>query len=181
MVVLTTSMSDSSSIVPWVTALLGCAVSYGVARITPRAFSFFAVLMAGAKAFALSIASFFVGSLLHGVCIDMLHRCASHGDENIRYAMGGILAFPAFWLIILLVGKVSEVEPAQSLHDQFESASAAAIMQQLAGQAASTLCPACMQIVAAKTHKSEDKLAYVVTSCKCGKCDRKVRLRPSEA
>jgi hypothetical protein len=101
-------MTDSSPLVPWITAALGCAVSYAVARLTPRTMSFFTVLLAGAKAFGLSIASFFVGSLLHGLCTDTLHWCSTHGEGNIRYAMGGVLAFPLFWLIIVGFGRVPE-------------------------------------------------------------------------
>ena len=103
-------MTDSSSLVPWVTALLSCVASYVVARLTPRPLSLGMVLLSGAKCVALSIASFFLGSVLHGICIDTLHRCVTHGDINIQYAMGGVLAFPILWLIVLVFGRRSDDE-----------------------------------------------------------------------
>jgi hypothetical protein len=174
-------MSDSSSLVPWVTVLLGCTVSYVVARLTPRELSFFTVLLAGAKAFALSTTSFFVGSLLHGICIDALHRCTTHGDGNIRYAMGGVLAFPLFWLIIELFGRQSELEPARSMNAQCETACSAALIQHLEGKADGTLCPSCKRVVATRRHESKGKGAHVVTRCSCGKCDMKLEVSPSAA
>lgn len=173
-------MSESSSLVPWFTAVLGCAVSYVVARLTPRELSFFTVLLAGSKAFALSVVSFFVGSILHGICIDTLHRCVTHWEGNIKYAMGGVLAFPIFWLIIVMFGRVTEVEPARSISDQCEEACSTALIQHLEGTADGTLCPACKQVVATR-HEVNAKVAHVVTHCSCGKCDKRLKVRPSEA
>lgn len=174
-------MSDYSSLVPWVTTVLGCSVSYVVARLTPRELSFFTVLLAGSKAFALSIASFFIGSILHGICIDALHRCFTHGEGNIQYAMGGVLSFPIFWLIIVLFGRVSQVEPVRSMSAQCEVACATALIQHLEGKADSTLCPACKQVIATKRHEANVNDAHVVTRCSCGNCDKRLMVRPSEA
>jgi hypothetical protein len=174
-------MSDASSLVPWVIAVFGCAVSYVVARLTPREPSFFTVLLAGAKAFALSIVSFFVGSILHGICVDALHRCVTHGEGNIQYAMGGVLAFPIFWLIIVLFGSRSETEPIRSMSDQCDAACSTAILRHVEGKADSTLCPACKQVVVTKRHEANAKDAHVVTRCSCGKCDKRFTVRPSAA
>lgn len=170
-------MSDLSPLVPWITAALGCGLAYGIARLSLRPSSFIATLFAGAKAFALSIVSFFVGSLIHGLCMDPLHRCVSHGDGNLSYAMGGVLAFPLFWLIICLFGKGNAVEQAPSLLSQCASASSTAIMDHAAGKAASTRCPACADVIQTRQSKRAGGDSHIATSCSCGKCDRTFQLR----
>jgi hypothetical protein len=174
-------MTDSSPLIPWVTALLGCAVSYGMARFNPGDVTFFRVLFAGAKAFALSIVLFFIGALLHGICIDALHRCASHGEGNIQFAMGGVLAFPLFWLILVLFGRASEVQTVPSISAQCEAACSTALIQHLEGQPASTLCPACKQVVAIRRHDASDGRTYFATRCACGKCDQRIQARSRDA
>lgn len=169
-------MSDASSFVPWVTAALGCACSYGVARFTRRKASFFSVLLAGGKAFGLSIASIFVASLLHNICVNTLHRCTSHGDGNIAYILGGVFAFPLFWIIIALFGGEADVEPVLSTSSQCDAASSAALIEHLEGKADLTLCPACGQAISAKRDASGSAGVHVVTRCRCGKCDARFQV-----
>lgn len=174
-------MSDLSPLVPWTTAALGCGVAYGIARLSLRPRSFSTTVCAGAKAFALSIVSFFLGLLIHGLCIDQMHRCSSHGDGNITYAMGGILAFPLFWLIIALFGKGDSAEQASSLLSRCESAASLAIMDHVGGKVASSRCPACADVIATRSSKPGSGGAHVATSCRCGKCNRTFQLRASES
>ena len=174
-------MSDASPLVPWITATLGCVVSYGVAHLSPRPSSLSATLFAGAKAFALSIALFFAGSLMHALCIDQLHQCSSHGDGNIKYAMGGILAFPIYWLIFSVSGKGKWVKQAPSLLSRCESASSEAIMDHIAGKVASSQCPACADIISTRKCETASSGAQVATRCRCGRCNRIFQLRVSEA
>lgn len=172
-------MTDSSSLVPWVTVLLGCAASYLVARLTPRAISFLTALLAGTKAFAVSFGSIFVASLLHGMCIDVLHRCSTHGDGNIAYVMGGVMAFPLFWIIILWFGRVREVEPVPSISARCDAACSAAVIQHVEGKPDGSLCPVCKQVIATKRSEAKDAKPYVATRCGCGKCDQRFQLRAS--
>lgn len=174
-------MTDSSPLIPWVTALLGCAVSYGMARFNPGEVTFSRVLFAGAKAIALSIVFFFVGALLHGLCIDALHRCTGHGEGNIQFAMGGVLAFPLFWLILVLFGRASEVQAVLSISAQCAAACSTALIQHLEGQPATTLCPACQQVIATRRHDASDGGTDFATRCACGKCDKRIQARPRDA
>ena len=174
-------MPDSSPLVPWVTALLGCAVSYGLARLHSRETTAISVLLAGAKAFGLSLASVFACSMMHGVCIDVLHRCTAHGDANIQYAFGGVLAFPLFWLIIAVFGKAAEVEPVQSISAQCKAACSVALIRRFEGKPDSTPCPACKQVIATERREPQGAEAHVVTRCSCGKCNKRLPVRPSPA
>jgi hypothetical protein len=174
-------MSDSSSLVPWLTALLGLAASYALAKFAPRELSVLGVTLAGAKAFALGIVSFFVGSLLHGICIESLHRCATHGDGNITYAMGGVMAFPLYWIVIAFFGRVNEVRPIRSIATECQSACSVALLEHLEGRPDTTRCPACQQVISTSRHKSQSSDAYVATRCACGKCDKSLQVRHSEA
>ena len=88
-------MSDASSAINWISAALGCLVSLAVARFVTRPTSVSGHMSIGLLAFGLGIVFFFVGSVLHGLCVQPLRMCKTHGDVNLIYVLGGLFAFPA--------------------------------------------------------------------------------------
>lgn len=173
-------MSDSSAAIPWATAALGCIVSCGIAHFSMRPTSALQVLGAGLKAIGIGVAFFFVGSLLHGLCIDAIHMCKSHGDVNIKYAMGGLLATPAYWIILALCSR-TDSEGDRPPKNQFIAASAEAFQQRRNGHKVTAKCPKCLEFIKVLDHVANEQNKYLIASCKCTKCNTNVRLRRSEA
>lgn len=171
-------MTDSSAAIPWATAALGCIVSYVIAHFSTRPTSALQVLGAGLKALGIGVAFFFVGSLLHSLCIDVMHMCKSHGDVNIKYAMGGLLATPAYWIILVLCSR-TDSEGDRPSKNQFMAASAEAFQQQRNGQKVTAKCPKCLEFIKVNEHVANEQNRYLIAACKCSKCNTNVRLRTS--
>jgi hypothetical protein len=176
----TNRMTDSSAAIPWITAATGCVVSVAVARFSTRPESVLGVLGVGLKALGLGVAFFFVGSLLHGFCIDALHLCKSHGDGNIAIAIGGLIATPAYWIILALCAP-AESEFTKAPKNQYMAASAAAVEQHRLGLEATARCPRCHEMITVSQHAADERQKFLIIACKCARCNTNVRLRPGEA
>jgi predicted acyltransferase len=172
-------MSDASSIVPWITALLGCAVSFAMARRRPRERSVLTVAADALKACALGIALIFVAALLHSLCMDPLHRCVTHGDANVAYVVVAIVAIPAYWLIMVFGSP--DPNDIESRANGPGSAAANAVIEYCAGKTPSTCCPNCHQVISVTPQSSSASPSSVLTQCACQKCNGKFKLGPSEA
>jgi hypothetical protein len=172
-------MSDASAVVPWITALLGCMVSFAIARWSPRERSLWTVLADAIKAGALGIALIFVASLLHGLCIDILHRCVTHGDGNIAYVVVAIAAVPLYWLI-LIFGSPSPND-IEARAKEPDSAAANAVVDYCAGKKPATRCPHCHEVISVAPQLPTARPSSVLTRCGCRRCNGTFVLGPRKA
>ena len=177
-------MSDASAVVPWITALLGCVVSSVIARWTPRERSVWTVLADAFKAGALGIALIFVASLLHGFCIEILHRCVTHGDGNIAYVVVAIAAVPLYWFILIFGSpNPNDIEARAKEPD---SAAANAVVDYCAGKQPSMRCANCHEIIAVAPQVPTARPnsvcpSSVLTRCGCRRCNGTFVLGPRKA
>ncbi len=170
-------MSDASPAINWISAALGCLVSLAVARFVTRPTSVFSHLSIGLLALGLGIVFFFVGSLLHGLCVQPLRMCKTHGDANLTYVMGGLFAFPAYWAILALCSRF-EWE-SMTAKNRYMAASAEAAEQYKAEQSTTSTCPKCHAAIRVTQHVADQEKKYLIISCSCGKCNTNFRLPPS--
>jgi RNase P subunit RPR2 len=127
-------------------------------------------------ALGLGVVFFFVGSLLHGLCIRTLQMCKSYGDANLTYALGGIFAFPVYWIILALCARVEWESKAPQ--NRYMAASGEAAQQYKSGQVVSTKCPKCQTVLQVNQHVADERYKYLIIACKCAKCNTNVRLPP---
>ena len=169
-------MSDISPAINWISAVTGCLFTLAVARFVTRPTSTLGYLGIGFLAFGIGIAFFFFGSLLHGLCVQPLQMCKTHGDANLSYIVGGLLAFPAYWLILSLCSRFEW--DSKTAKNQYMAASAEAVQRYKAGHLATASCPKCNEAIKVTTHVADQRHKYLIISCNCGKCDTTVRLPP---
>jgi len=170
-------MSDASPAINWISAALGCVVSLVLARFVNRPTSALGHLGIGSLAFGLGIVFFFVGSLLHGLCIQPLQMCKTHGDANLTYLLGGFFAFPAYWVVLALCSRF-EWE-SKTAKNRYMAASAEAAQNHKAGQPATVTCPKCHAAIEVTQHVADKRHTYLIVGCKCGKCNTSMRLPPT--
>jgi len=170
-------MSDLSPAVPWLAAGICCLLSVLIGRHHGSADGSGSVLVAGLKAAGLALASIFVASYIHTLCIESFHLCRSRGDGNISYALPPVLGAPLYWLLIQLFSRHKAQAPGAEV-DPHAAASARAVLQHSQGGPSATRCPACGDLIAVVTEPPTGHATHLLTQCRCKRSNARYALQP---
>lgn len=128
------------------------------------------------QALGLGLASLFLASAIHTVCIESLHLCRSHGDGNIGYAVGPVMGIPLYWLLMRASASVSRgaAKPTANPH---HLAVQQALSEFLRVGRPATDCPSCGQPVSVTSERTGPVSTQLSTRCGCGRCNERFALK----
>ena len=174
-------MVDLSPLIPWPFVAGGFALSLvaGHRMRGPKALG--GIVAAGILSFVLGALLTFATVLAQEMCVESLHLCQSHGEENLSYSFHSFFAIPVYWIAMSVFGE-SDANAAVDIAP-YDDAVISALAQFRTKATARESCPSCGSLISVEqfNQSSTKGSAVLRTDCKCGKCSGEFELSQSNA
>jgi hypothetical protein len=174
-------MLDLSPLVPWPFVVGGLALSLAAGHRMRGPKAMGGIVAAGILSLVLGVLLTFATVWAQGTCVEILHLCQSHGEENLSYSFHSFFAIPVYWIAMSIFGgsdanTVADTAP-------YDNAVVSAMAQFRTNAAVRESCPSCGSLISVEnlSQSSAKRVAALRTDCKCGKCSGEFELSQSNA